>query len=336
MPKKLDPDSTYGEKIISLFAELLFTGKPKSQKELADLLKCAPQTVRRLLDSITNIYHFPLMEEKRGKTNVFWIERPEKIHMPPMSSEEIVVLEMGRAFSKNLLGEGNCKAAKRGLQKSLGMLSPREAKNCADKLGALSNGRIDYTPFTEMLKTLVEASYARKVCEVKYKSLEAESAREFCVMPLKIFSHKDTIYIHCRRCTRDGLVRLDDEFDPLLALHRFKDVKAQDRTFDFPKDFDFEKSFARSFGVIKDEPFKVRVEFAGWSAAFVSERVWSPDQKMVRKRDGKIELEFSASSECELIGWVLSFGDEARIVMPERLRKRIVEVLRSAVARYES
>ncbi len=85
-----------------------------------------------------------------------------------------------------------------------------------------------------------------------------------------------------------------------------------------------------------ETPFKVRIEFAGWSAAFVSERVWSPDQKMVRKRDGKIELEFSAFSECELIGWVLSFGDEARLVRPVRLRERIVEVLRSAVAQYES
>ncbi len=335
MPKKRDPDATHGEKLIRLFADLLFTGKKRSQTELGKMLKCTPQTVRRLLDSITSVYQVRLKEEKRGKTNVFWIERPETIHAPPMSREEITVLEMGQAFSRNLLGEKGFKTATAGLQKSLGMLSPEEARSCADELAALSDGRIDYAPFTGMLADLVQACSRRRVCRVRYKRLESDSTREFFIMPLKVFSHKDTVYVHCRRCTKAGLPRPENTYDPLLALQRFDLVEPLNQTFEFPGDFDFEASFARTFGVVKENPFKVRVRFDGWAAAYVSERDWSQDQKIVRKRDGGIELEFSASSETEVIGWVLSFGENACLVKPDRMRKKIAETLRAALASYE-
>jgi hypothetical protein len=35
----------------------------------------------------------------------------------------------------------------------------------------------------------------------------------------------------------------------------------------------------------------------------VAERIWSPDQKIIKKADGKIRLIFSSSSESELTGW---------------------------------
>ena len=61
---------------------------------------------------------------------------------------------------------------------------------------------------------------------------------------------------------------------------------------------------------MKDESFKVEIEFCGWSARYVAERTWTPDQKIKRIGDDKILLTFTASSEPELISWVLSFGAE--------------------------
>ena len=40
-----------------------------------------------------------------------------------------------------------------------------------------------------------------------------------------------------------------------------------------PKNYDFEKLFNREFGIIKEEAFKVRVEFSGWAARYVAERI---------------------------------------------------------------
>ena len=91
----------------------------------------------------------------------------------------------------------------------------------------------------------------------------------------------------------------------------------------FPKDYDFEKVFNRQFGIIKDEVFEVVVDLTGWAARYVAERVWSPGQKIEKKGRGKNRLIFKASSEPEVIGWLLSFGDEAKLIGPDWLVDRL-------------
>jgi predicted DNA-binding transcriptional regulator YafY len=67
----------------------------------------------------------------------------------------------------------------------------------------------------------------------------------------------------------------------------------------------------------------VEVAFIGWSAAYVSERIWSPDQEIIKKGKNKIILKFTASSEPELISWLLSFGEEAVLMKPIWLVKKL-------------
>jgi len=55
----------------------------------------------------------------------------------------------------------------------------------------------------------------------------------------------------------------------------------------------------------------------------VTERVWSPDQKIVKKGKDKIRLTFKASSEPEVTGWLLSFGDQAKLIDPDWLVRRL-------------
>ena len=100
-----------------------------------------------------------------------------------------------------------------------------------------------------------------------------------------------------------------------------------DRPFEFPKDYDFEKVFNTHFGIIKDEAFKVTMEFKGFAAVYVAERVWSPDQKIVKSGDEAIRLTFSASSEPELVAWVLWFGDEAKVLRPKWLVKKVRDTI---------
>jgi predicted DNA-binding transcriptional regulator YafY len=76
--------------------------------------------------------------------------------------------------------------------------------------------------------------------------------------------------------------------------------------------------------VIKENAFNAEVEFTGWAAKYVSERIWSPDQKIVQN-NGKTVLTFSSSSEPELISWVLSFGDEATLKKPVWLTKEVLD-----------
>ena len=335
MPIKKDPDATYGQKLIRLFADLLFTGKRKSLSELAKMLKSSKPTVLRLVNDITQMYSVIIHQEIIDGQKYFWIERPKKIPLITMSSDEITALEMGRAFARNLLGEAYGQCAETGLQKNMSLLPEDEAQSWSHEFFSLADGQINYTQFREMLDKLMKAKSEQKVCCVQYQKLMADEPKTVHIMPLTIFSHKDTIYIHSRYCTKAGLPDQEKDADLMLPLHRFHDVQVVETTFDYPKKFDFMEAFAGSFGLIQKKVFKAEVEFTGWSARFVKERQWSPDQKIVKKRDGSgIRLEFLASSDSELIGWVLSFGDEAQLLKPARVRKKLVKKLEGMVAAY--
>jgi predicted DNA-binding transcriptional regulator YafY len=105
-------------------------------------------------------------------------------------------------------------------------------------------------------------------------------------------------------------------YDPLLAVHRITRVELTERLFEMPKDYGGSNE---GFGVMKDAPFAVMADFRNWAAIYVSERIWSPDQKIIRRKDGSIRLKFTASSEVEVLSWVLSFGGECTLVHPNRL-----------------
>lgn len=55
----------------------------------------------------------------------------------------------------------------------------------------------------------------------------------------------------------------------------------------------------------------------------MAERVWSPGQQIVRKGKDKIRLTLKASSEPEVTDWLLSFGDQARLIEPVWLVNKV-------------
>jgi predicted DNA-binding transcriptional regulator YafY len=231
---------------------------------------------------------------------------------------------MCKAFAGHLMGKKLFEEASRGLEKNHSAL-PDEKAPSPQHFASFRSGSIDYTPHQDTIRTLIEAMDNRKICKVNYKSIMASRAKTFYVKPLKIFSHKDSVYVHACLARKPGKPYREPEFDPLLAIHRIKKVELTDRRFEFPKNYDFEKAFKQNFGVIKEDAFNVEVEFTGWAACYVAERIWSPDQK-IHKNNGKTKLTFSASSEPELISWVLSFGEEARLKKPDSLADKVRKV----------
>jgi len=51
-------------------------------------------------------------------------------------------------------------------------------------------------------------------------------------------------------------------------------------------------------------------------------------QKVTRRKDGSIRIRFKASSEMEVVSWILSFRSECTLVKPEWLVKRLGGTLR--------
>lgn len=334
MPRKIDPDATYGEKLIRLFASLLFSRRPHSHTELTEMLNCSPQSVTRLLRDISNSYQVEIERMQRGKEALWAI----KGRTPPaaafLSESEMNLLWMCRAFTERLLGKDHFREVQDALYKSQ-ILVKGDVKPATDQFACYLPGTIDYTPHQENIRTLVEAMKERRVCRVVYKAAESERAKTYHIKPVQIFCYKDTLYLHALKAKEPGKKWVEPEFDPLLAIHRFKKVEKADRSvpFEVPKKYDFEKAFNRSFGIIKEKSFTLEAEFTGWAALYVSERTWSPDQKISSDRD-KVKLRFTSSSPPEVISWILSFGDNGRLLGPDWLVTEVAQRVNGMAKQY--
>jgi predicted DNA-binding transcriptional regulator YafY len=324
MPEKRDYYSSYGQKLISLFAKLLFTQRSHSLIELARMLNCSKQTVLRLVDDIRRSYGVEIEEFLEGKRKYYRIKRLSK-NTPSLNitESELSALYMCKTFAEHLMGKEMFAEASRALEKNQSHLSA-ENQVATQHFASFKTGSIDYTPYQDTIRILIEAMDNNKICKITYKSIMASRAKSFYIKPLKIFSHKDSVYLHAHLARKPGKPYCQPEFNPLLAVHRIRKVEITERLFEYPKNYDFEKAFKQNFGVIKEDAFNVEVEFTGWAAKYVSERIWSPDQKIVQN-NGKTVLTFSSSSEPELISWVLSFGDEATLKKPVWLTKEVLD-----------
>ena len=336
MQKKLNPDRSRGQNLISLFARLFFSGRRYSLIELADSLECSKQTVIKLIEELETLNWLELDKSLVGNRRYYQVRHVQRSKMRvALTDEELDTLIMCRAFTGHLLGRNQFDAAMSALHKSSQLLHDTPDGDAATNdesrvYGVYRPGAIDYTPFQTQWQTLLEAMEKSLVCEISYRKILDKRAKTSRIKPLKIFSHRETVYVHARYAKEPGKLFQPVAYDPLLALHRFQSVTLTDTPFTKPADYDFERTFNEHFGVIKQKRFRVKAELTGWAAGFTAERKLSPDQKITRRKGGKLIIEFSATSEPEVLNWVLGLGAEAKLLAPEplvaQLRSRLAEV----------
>lgn len=334
MPKKIASFRSYGEKLISLFARLLFSGERHSLTGLSRMLGCSKQTVLRLVEDIRRAYGVDIEESVVERQKYYrLITRGGTPPELPLSDADIHLLTMCRAFTRHLLGENLFQETAQALERA------GTGRAAATTLGtahfsAYLPGTIDYTDHHDHIRTLIQAMEEKRICRVVYRKIMADAPKTYSIKPFKLFSHRETIYLHARMAREPGTKYKAPEYDPLLAVHRIERVAMTERSYAIPAGYDFEKAFNRHFGIVKEETFRVTVRFTGWAARYVAERQWSPDQRIVRSRDGSLKLVFSAASEIEVVSWVMPFGAEARVESPKWLAQEIKTAAGRIAAQY--
>lgn len=335
MPKKRDMDKSYGEKVIRLFAGLMFSGRPRSLSELAGALNCSKQTILRILRDVESSYQVQVERKTRGREAIFSIagqKPPPAVYLTP---NEMNLLWMCHAFTERLLGKKLFEEAKEALDKSRTLLKDPGYIYDAN-FACMYSGSIDYTKHQETISTLIKAMNEKSLCKIVYKSPWNPKPKTFYIKPIKIFSYKEALYLHALRAKDPWQKKyVEPEFDPVLAIHRFQKVEIDNTKahFEVPKKYDFQKAFNQTFGIIKDEKFVVEAEFTGWAAIYVEERIWSPDQDLIRDGD-KVRIKFTASSESEIVSWMLSFGEEAKLMKPNVLVKKLIQKIEAMQSMY--
>jgi len=174
----------------------------------------------------------------------------------------------------------------------------------------------------EIIDSLTDAMLKQKTCYVKYHSFYDNKIKNFKIDPLHFFENKGGLYLFVNT-TRFKEIRK-------LAVERIEELKITDASFRYPKEFNPEERLNAAFDIVDDEPMQVKIWFSADQARYIRERKWANEQKITNKRDGSIVLELNTSGWDDVKRWVLSYGSQAKVLKPTKLRKEIITDLEAS------
>ena len=145
--------------------------------------------------------------------------------------------------------------------------------------------------------------------------------------PYHLFAYSGEWYLIAAYKQRD---------DPrLYALSRIRTAEVLDENFQMPKEFDSKNYLRGAFGIFRGEKsVRVRLRFSAEQAPYILERTWMDGQQIRLLRSGEVILSFVTSHLYEVQRWVLSWGEEVKVLAPKVFIKSVVGTLRSAVRKY--
>ena len=81
--------------------------------------------------------------------------------------------------------------------------------------------------------------------------------------------------------------------------------------------------FENGYGIYTGKIIDVKIEFSKEIAPFIKERIWHKNQKFIENKDGSVLLELPVNSLSEIKKMVLSYGKNAIVIEPLKLKQMI-------------
>lgn len=297
--------------------------------ELAEESGVNRRTIHRDLNAISDA-GYPLTAEWSGDRKLYRFITGFR-DVPPISFslQELLTLYFLRSSLDTLKGTPFHDDLAAIFRKVNSVLPPRYAAHL-ERISRITvpllQGQRDYTRATRVLTELRQALLFQNRVNIFYRIPSRQELEEYRVDPYTLIFYKGGLYLlgfaHNRRGVRT------------FAVERIDSLEICRERFEIPEDYHPEKRFQRAFGIVEEEPCRVRVRFAPAVAHAITGRSWHPSQSLVRLPDGGVELSFSAGGRLEILSWVLSYGSMAELLEPAELRAELSRTAAGMAALY--
>jgi len=170
---------------------------------------------------------------------------------------------------------------------------------------------IDMTTWSTVVRGLV----GQKQLRMNYKAVK-EGVAQWQVAPLHMANLQGEWYLF-GKAEGEDIIRQ-------FAIGRIQKVTLTDKAFEMPADFDAGKLLANTFGRFAgNKVHAIHLLFNKEVAAWVLEKQWGPRQTIKTRRNGDIELSFSAAGVFEVFRWVMAWGRWVKVLAPTELKKMV-------------
>lgn len=180
--------------------------------------------------------------------------------------------------------------------------------------------QVDIDPFPQVnlavFQELLKAIRNRESVVIKYFSGQKAVVVEKPCDPYHLLNFKDNWYLvafcHEKQDYRDFL------------CSRIMEVQRTNVTFLPDPDFSLEQHKKQSqLFAAEAPPIEIVAEFDKYAAHWIRLKEVHPSQEVVERSDGSLEVSFKVTSLENIMRWILSFGEHARILAPLELQERV-------------
>ncbi|HNP84355.1 MAG: WYL domain-containing protein [Nitrospira sp.] len=184
----------------------------------------------------------------------------------------------------------------------------------------------DYSRHGEVLAKLEKALLLQRTVTLHHIRPGYEEPAEHSVDPYRLLFHQFGLYVlgfsHRAQAVR------------LFAVERIVALDVADQSFDIPSDLKLDMNYERVFGLIEEPAQLVRIRFTAEVSYLIRERRWHPSQQNEAQQDGSIIVTMTIGGMEELAAWVLSWGQQAKVLEPQVLVETVKWQLSCALSRY--
>jgi predicted DNA-binding transcriptional regulator YafY len=276
------------------------------------------RTVRRDLEALEAV-GFPLVTERHdGQTRWRLVEGFRHIPALGFSATELMALTFSRKLLQPLEGTEIQSALNSALNKVASALPPQghQYVRALDSLFSIGLGpHKNYQQYKQTVDLITQAIDKTRTAQIRYFSASRNTTSRREVDPYRLWYALGGLYLiaydHLRKDVR------------MFAVERIRSITLTDHPYQMPLRFDVEEYVQDALMIMRGRRIAVELLFSKKVAAWVKDKLWHSSQETFPMKDGRLRMILKVAGTDELVGWILSFGSQVRVVRPESLLARV-------------
>ena len=189
------------------------------------------------------------------------------------------------------------------------------------------------------LRRIIKAMREGRKIMMQYRKYSAATTKSYLAEPycVKLFKRRWYVLTKVERPAQDNPERMVASMS-VFSLDRIVDVQLSQERFAVDADFDAERYFAESFGIMVDtatEPVRILLRAYGMERFYLKDLPLHPSQREIAATDDYADFEVRLRPTSDFKAHILSRGEWLRVISPEWLASDIRNLLETAIEKYE-
>jgi predicted DNA-binding transcriptional regulator YafY len=278
------------------------SGTYPNTRTLAKGYEVGTATISRDIDFMRDMMGAPI-DYDAAHRGLFYTDKEFRLTLGQPSHGDLVTL----GLVKNLLAPYKNAPVYRTLARSIDALTASLAEREGSRWfedRIVTPPQPEYAVDDELWDVLTAGLKENRVVTFLYQGTWDEDYAPRRVQPYQLIFDNGLWYLYGHAVEREAI--------RIFSLARMRDATVTDETFLLEEGFDYRVKYDETyFGVLAgNETSSFRITFYEEAMAWVQERVWASDQKIVDD-GGSVTITFTSSQYQKVLEWVLSRGGDA-------------------------